>query len=73
MKTFGIILLAIGGLNLIINLIGLGTNPEYADQQIRQLLFGIGLIAAGVYLINRAQKKKEEDKDRENWNNEKTL
>lgn len=69
MKIFGIILLVIGGLNFIANLIGLGTNPEFADQQIRLLFFGIAMIGVGAYLIMRAKKKKEEEQDKDNWNN----
>lgn len=67
MKIGGIILLVIGVLNFILNLIGLTTNPEFADQQVRMLFFGIGMMVIGAFLIYRAKKKKEEDKDRDNW------
>jgi uncharacterized membrane protein YfcA len=66
MKIGGIIALIFGVLNLIIGIGGLST--QYADQAGGKIGFGIGAIALGIYLLNRANKKKEEQKDKEKWN-----
>jgi len=68
MKTGGIIALIFGVLNLIIGLAGLST--QYADQAGGKISFGIGAIVLGIYLLNRANKNIEEQKDKEKWNNE---
>lgn len=67
MKVGGIIALIFGVLNLIIGIGSLST--QYADKAGGKIGFGIGAIVLGVYLLNRANKKKEEQKDKENWNN----
>jgi uncharacterized membrane protein YfcA len=66
MKIGGIIALIFGVLNLIIGIGGLST--QYADQAGGKIGFGIGAIVLGIYLLNRANKKKEEQKDKEKWN-----
>lgn len=67
MKVGGIIALIFGVLNLIIGIGGLST--QYADQASGKIGFGIGAIVLGIYLINRANKKKEEQKEKDKWNN----
>lgn len=66
MKVGGIIALIFGVLNLIIGIGGLST--EYADQAGGKIGFGIGAIVLGIYLINRANQKKEEQKEKDKWN-----
>jgi len=68
MKVGGIIALIFGVLNLIIG-IGMLSDPNFADKAGGKFGFGIGAIVLGIYLINRANKKKEEQKDKEKWNN----
>jgi uncharacterized membrane protein HdeD (DUF308 family) len=63
MKVGGIISLIFGILNLII---------EYADQAGSKIGFGIGAIVLGVYLINRANQKKEEQSEKDKWSNGKS-
>lgn len=67
MKVGGIIALIFGVLNLIIGIGGLST--QYADQASGKIGFGIGAIVLGIYLLNRANKKKEEQKKKDKWNN----
>lgn len=67
MKVGGIIALIFGVLNLIIGIGGLST--QYADQASGKIGFGIGAIVLGIYLLNRANKKKEEQKEKDKWNN----
>lgn len=67
MKVGGIIALIFGVLNLIIGIGGLST--QYADQATGKIGFGIGAIVLGIYLLNRANKKKEEQKEKDKWNN----
>lgn len=67
MKVGGIIALIFGVLNLIIGIGGLST--RYVNQATEKIGFGIGAIVLGLYLINRANKKKKEQKDKEKWNN----
>jgi uncharacterized membrane protein YfcA len=66
MKIGGIIALIFGVLNLIIGIGGLSS--QYADKAGGKIGFGIGAIVLGIYLLNRANKKKEEQKDKEKWN-----
>lgn len=65
MKIGGIILIIIGAINIIVGFAGLST--EYAEQASSRLGFGISFIVLGAYLINRAQKKKEEKGKKEKW------
>jgi nicotinamide riboside transporter PnuC len=67
MKIVGIVLIALGAMNLIICFIGISTNPEYAAKLVQQLFFDIGFIGLGIYLINRANTKKKEQEDKEKW------
>jgi uncharacterized membrane protein YfcA len=70
MKVGGIISLIFGILNLII---GFGAlSSEYADQAGSKIGFGIGAIVLGVYLINRANQKKEEQSEKDKWSNGKS-
>lgn len=66
MKVGGIIALIFGVLNLIVGIGGLST--QYADQASGKIGFGIGAIVLGLYLLNRANKKKEEQKEKDKWN-----
>ncbi len=67
MKVVGIIALVFGVLNLIIGIVGLST--EYAEQATGKIGFGIGAIVLGIFLINRANQKKEEQKEKDKWSN----
>jgi hypothetical protein len=67
MKVGGIIALIFGILNLVIGIGGLST--EYADQASGKIGFGIGAIVLGVFLLNRANQKKEEQKEKDKWSN----
>ncbi len=65
MKVGGIIALIFGVLNLIVGIGGLST--QYADQATGKIGFGIGAIVLGIYLLNRANQKKEEQKEKDKW------
>jgi uncharacterized membrane protein YfcA len=65
MKITGIILIIYGAINVIAGFAGL--SKEFAEQASISLGFGIGLIVLGAYLINRAQKKKEEKEKKVKW------
>lgn len=67
MKVGGIIALIFGILNLIVGIGGLST--QYADQAGSKIGFGVGAIVLGVYLLNSANKKKEEQKEKDKWVN----
>ena len=58
MKTAGIVIIVLGSLSLLGCLIG-GNNTIGP-------LFWIGL---GIFLIHRANQKKQEKKDKEDWSN----
>jgi uncharacterized membrane protein YfcA len=67
MKVGGIIALIFGVLNIII---GIGAlSSEYADQAGGKIGFGIGAIVLGIYLLNRANQKKEEQNEKDKWSN----
>ncbi|NCP52436.1 MAG: hypothetical protein GW839_14175 [Flavobacteriales bacterium] len=66
MKVGGIIALIFGVINLIVGIGGLST--QYADQATGKIGFGIGAIVLGIYLLNRANQKKEEQKEKDKWN-----
>ena len=65
MKVVGIIVLIFGVGNLII---GIALSSEYADQAGGKIGFGIGAIVLGIYLLNRANQKKEEQSEKDKWN-----
>ncbi len=67
MKVGGIIALIFGVLNLIIGIGALST--EYSDQAGGKIGFGIGCIVLGIYLLNRASQKKEEQNEKDKWSN----
>ncbi len=67
MKTAGIVLIIFGGLSLFGNCVGMSANPEYAEQSIQGIVFAIGIIGLGIYLISRANKRKEEENERKKW------
>lgn len=68
MKAGGIIALVFGVLNIIAGF-GMLSDPKFADNAGGKLGFGIGAIILGIYLLNRAKEKKEEQKEKDNWNN----
>lgn len=67
MKVGGIIALVFGVLNLIVGIGGLSS--QYADQASSKIGFGIGAIVLGLFLLNRANKKKDEQNEKEKWSN----
>jgi uncharacterized membrane protein HdeD (DUF308 family) len=67
MKVGGIIALIFGVLNLIFGIVALST--EYADQAGGKIGFGIGAIVLGIYLLNRANQKQEEQNEKDKWSN----
>ncbi len=67
MKIAGIILVILGSLSLLGNCIGMSANPEHAEPAISGFVFAIGIIGLGIYLISRANKRKEEEDDRKKW------
>ena len=68
MKVVGIIALIFGILNIIAG-IGMLSDPNFADKAGGKLGFGIGCIVLGVYLLNRASQKKEEQNEKDKWSN----
>ena len=52
--------------NLILGLVSLSS--EYADQAGGKIGFGIGAIVLGIYLLNRANNKKQEQDEKDKWN-----
>jgi len=67
MKVAGIVLIAWGCL-MFGSIINLSNHPEYAEQLVRSMVLGIGLIGLGIYLLNRAKEKKKEQEEKEKWN-----
>ena len=67
MKIGGIISIIFGVVNLIIGFAGLSS--KYPEQATGKIGFGIGLLVLGFYLINRANKKKEEKDKKDKWEN----
>ena len=65
MKIAGIILLIFGIFDFIIGMIGLST--EFAEQAGGNLVFGILLAVLGIMLIDRANKKRQKEQERERW------
>lgn len=68
MRTFGIICIVLGGLNLLVGFAGLST--EYAEQASSKFGFGISALVLGLFLLSRAKKKKEEEEAKNRWKNE---
>lgn len=60
MKIAGIVILVFGGLSLITAIIGATNGYETS-------FVGIGFVALGIFLISRADQKKEEHKKRKDW------
>ncbi len=69
MKIGGIIILVIGALIFLIAIIGSVQVPEYAKQIGNQLSTSILFIALGIFMISRANKKKNENDEKNKWNN----
>lgn len=68
MKIGGIIALIFGILNIIAG-IGMSSDPNFADKAGGKFGFGIGAIVLGIYLLNRANQKKEEQNEKDKWSN----
>lgn len=66
MKVAGIILVIIGGLNFIINLSAIANGYDRGGQ----FGFAIGLLVLGIFLIDRGNKKKKENQEKEKWKGE---
>ena len=65
MRTWGWIFLVIGILNFLIFLIAAGTDPEMAGSPLSSaIMFAV----LGAFLISRANKKEQEEKERNEWN-----
>ena len=58
-----------GPVGNIIAGIGMLSDPNFADKAGGKLSFGIGSIVLGVYLLNRASQKKEEQNEKDKWSN----
>lgn len=54
-KGFGIFFIVIGVLNLVTGLAGLGSG--YAEQAGGKLMFGIGALGLGIWMVSSAKKK----------------
>ena len=65
MRTWGWIFLVIGILNFIIFLIAAATDPEMAGSPLSSAVMFCFL---GAFLISRANKKEQEEKERNEWN-----
>ena len=65
MRTWGWIFLVIGILNFLIFLIAAGSDPEMAGRPLSSaIMFGV----LGAFLISRANKKEQEEKERNEGN-----
>lgn len=60
MKTWGIILIALGSFSVIIGIVR-------AVQGFQASFGGVVFIVLGAYLLSRAKKKKEEAEKKRNW------
>jgi hypothetical protein len=49
----------------------MSSDPNFADKAGGKFGFGIGCIVLGIYLLNRASQKKEEQNEKDKWSNEK--
>lgn len=52
-------------LNILTGFVGMGT--EYADQAASRLGAGVGFLVLGLFLISRANKKKQQEEERQKW------
>jgi uncharacterized membrane protein len=68
MKITGIILVILGVVNFILHIVAMSSSPEHADRAVRLLFFDVGLAGLGIYLIQRANKKKEKQAEKDKWN-----
>lgn len=70
MKVGGWILIILGLLNILLRGFGMSECPlEYRDDQVGLIFFGIIMLLGGIILLNKAEKKKQEDKERDKWLN----
>jgi hypothetical protein len=67
MKTGGIVAIIFGVLNIIAG-IAISADPNYSHKAGGKFGFAIGCFVLGMYLINRANQKKEEEKQKNDWN-----
>lgn len=66
MKTWGWILIVLGGLNLLVGLIAAANGASAAGR----FVGGIAFCVVGGYLLHRANQKEEEKQEHDNWSNE---
>lgn len=64
MKTIGWIFLGLGIINFIMFLIGVSQGEPRATTSLSGAIM-LGVL--GAFLISRANKKEQEEKDKENW------
>lgn len=65
MKTWGIIFLVMGILNFVMFIITAGVDPEASGRVLSSAIM-LGVI--GAFMISRANKKEQEEKERNEWN-----
>ena len=68
MKGLGIFLVAYGVLGLIGGAMSSAQNDNYSMTG-RLFAVSIGIIGVGIYLISKANKKKNEQSKKDKWNN----
>ena len=68
MKGLGIFLVAYGVLGLIGSAMSSAQNDNYSMTG-RLFAVSIGIIGVGIYLISKANKKKNEQSKKDKWNN----
>ena len=68
MKTAGIVLLVFGGLNLIVLICAICANAE-GSIILQKFLSVLLFLPLGVIFLKKADQKKQEEKDRQKWEN----
>lgn len=65
MRTFGIVLIVIGSLDLIISIITVATGE--AEAAARYFSGALMLLVIGGLLLHSAKKKEESEEEKKNW------
>lgn len=68
MRTFGIVLIVLGSLNLLIGIIGAATLADVKGPA-TSINGGLMLLVIGGLLIHFANKKKEKEEEKKKWDN----